>query len=105
MNQQLSLGGIHEEADRVRFGLMLVVLALVIGLTGLADRKAEAGCTWYGNCDLCWSIEDACRTRDAYSECGGDSACCSEKASECYSCCDWFWPGGAMVHRRGVGAP
>jgi hypothetical protein len=75
---------------QIRFGMMLLVLALVVGFTGFADRNAEAYCTSYGNCETCQAREDACLNGTIYPDCGGNYTCCHSRTSGCWTCCVWY---------------
>lgn len=79
-----------KKQTRMRLGLMLLVLALVVGITGFADRNAEAYCTSYGNCEGCLAREEACLAGTLHPDCGGDSTCCHNRVSRCYQCCIWY---------------
>jgi hypothetical protein len=80
-----------KKQTRMRLGLMLLVLTLVLGITSFADRNAEAYyCTSYGNCENCANIEQACMDGYVYPDCGGDYNCCSSRTSGCWRCCVWY---------------
>ena len=74
---------------RMRLSLMLLVLALVIVLTGYANRKAEAYCLSIGSCETCQSLYESCMAGTIKPECGGQDACCSSKFVHCWECCIW----------------
>ena len=79
-----------KKQTRMRLGLMLLVLALVVGITGYADQEAEAWCRSYGNCETCAVLEEACLAGTVYTYCAGDPTCCANRAALCYDCCIWY---------------
>ena len=72
-----------------RLWVALFILALALGMTGFADRSADA--VYCGSCEHnCMPREEACLAGLLHPECGGDSTCCYNKVSSCYQCCIWY---------------
>lgn len=84
--------------NRVRIGKLLVVLALVLGIAGFTEYKAEAYCqgssfpycTACMNCEGCAASEQSCIAGTANGPCYGDASCCQQLFSGCYQCCVWY---------------
>lgn len=72
---------------KVRLCLALFILTATVGLTVLPAHDAYA----LPCCDQgCGYVYENCLARIAYPECNGDSACCANKESVCYSHCNPF---------------
>jgi len=69
---------------KMRLGMVLLIVALTFGITGLADRDAEAIC-----CEQCSAIHEGCLSGRFYPTCAGDPTCCAIKSESCFWSCTY----------------